>query len=55
MLVPSLLGNLAAVIFALAYASSLPLEFWFRAPAIACCLLGIVVISSALYTAFFKE
>ena len=55
MLVPSLLGNLAAVIFALAYANALPLEFWFRAPAIVCCLLGKVVILSALYTAFFKD
>lgn len=42
----SLLGNLFACIFALAYFNTMPPEFWWRAPAIAttCGLLAAIVL-----------
>ena len=46
----SLLGNLFACIFALAYFITLPPEFWWRAPAIitGCMSTALVVILLAL-------
>lgn len=46
----SLLGNLFACIFALAYLNTMPPEFWWRAPAIlvGCISTAVVAILLAL-------